>query len=528
MYLPKAVAEYNMAALDSAMSNLARVANISVAVFNADANFIAGTQAADVQDWTDRLKRRLKVTKLYQTDLFPLEDGMAIAASPIMSENDLIGYIMVGIFYYSSTGRTHKPPEFDYPVFNAERVHATVDLAKTCVLSSCAKIIRPNLKLGERMKQFIYSNLDKPLNSRYLGEQFGMPSKAVREFFSEAIGRSVLSYIASERVGAAQRLLWQSDLPIEAVAQRVGLTEAQLCKGMRRYWIPSPEEYRQHKRDVLGKKLPVAFVINDDYAPYLSTAIYSLTSNRDPKKEYAIIIFHTGLSLKNIEILKLLETSRVEIEFVDLEEQLRPYEELFRTCAHYTKETYYRLFIPTFLGKFFDRFVYLDADLVVNDDISKLFEEADPEKTVSAVLNYSTKEDADYIRSLGLDPESYVNAGVMVVDCKRYLQANYFEKAIECLRRQETYQYVDQDVLNLICRDDIGILQPSWNVQWNNLGDSQKLIPSVRDLLAFVQPPRIVHYTIEKPWKVMLNDYGKYYQRYVAQNRVLERFETEQ
>ena len=157
-----------------------------------------------------------------------------------------------------------------------------------------------------------------------------------------------------------------------------------------------------------------------------------------------------------------------------------------------------------------------------------LFTEGDPSKTVNAVLNYSTRRDDRYIKSLGLDTMTYINAGVMVIDCKRYIQSDYLGKAIKCMERKEQYRYVDQDVLNQICEGDIGLIELSWNVQWNNLGDPQKLIPSIRDLLAFVQPPRIVHYTIEKPWKVMLNDYGKYYQRYVAQNRVLERFETEQ
>lgn len=93
------------------------------------------------------------------------------------------------------------------------------------------------------------------------------------------------------------------------------------------------------------------------------------------------------------------------------------------------------------------------------------------------------------------------------------------------MERKEQYRYVDQDVLNQICEGDIGLIELSWNVQWNNLCTPNKFTAKIKHLVAEIQTPRIVHFTIEKPWKVMLNEYGDYYWKYASGNSwVLKRF----
>lgn len=321
---------------------------------------------------------------------------------------------------------------------------------------------------------------------------------------------------APQKIEMAIELLWQTDLSVDNIAERVGLEGVELRKLFQTLYSVSPEEFRKNHRRTLRNKIPVVFVTNDGYVPYLSTAIYSLAENRDKNREYAAFVFHSGLSLKSIALLRRLRETGVDIEFVDLEEQLESYKEFFYTCAHYTKETYYRLFIPTFMGKLYDKIIYLDADLVVNCDISEILEAGNSEKTINAALNYSTESDALYIKSLGLTPQSYVNAGVMTIDCKRYVRAKYFEKAVERLKRREELRYVDQDILNLICAGDIGVIEPSWNVQWNFIRQPKKYSSDIRDLITKIDPPHIVHFTFEKPWHVMLNEYGDYYWKYVS------------
>ncbi len=560
MYIRRAIVEYDMKALVSAISGLAASSNVSIAVFDPKSELVAQTAKIDARLWGAKLKYRLKhvpisisqstlfagdypeisqakEAKLRQwlwegasvrqpgeeikhpdTDLWILPDNMSVATASLWRDYALIGYLVVGQYYDERCVKSNPELSGNIPVLTTKQIHDIIESGKECVFNACSKIIYPDPELREHLQQYIFSNLDKSLSVPFLSRQFHVYPDDIRELFNEELYRAPASYISSQRIQAAEDLLWQTDLSVEEIVKKVGYNDVKLRKWMREYCKCSPEEYRENTRNELIKKIPIAFVTNEEYAPYLSTAIYSVIANSDPNKEYVVFVFYSSLSLKSIELLRCLKSRNVDIKFVDLKEQMQPYEDLFYTCAHYTKESYYRLFIPLFLGRLYERFIYLDVDLVVNSDIGDILTEADPSKTVNAVLNYSTRRDDRYIKSLGLDTMTYINAGVMVIDCKRYLQYDYFGKAVKCMERKEQYRYVDQDVLNQICEGDIGIIEPSWNVQWNNLCTPNKFTAKIKHLVAEIQTPRIVHFTIEKPWKVMLNEYGDYYWKYASGN----------
>ncbi len=221
-----------------------------------------------------------------------------------------------------------------------------------------------------------------------------------------------------------------------------------------------------------------------------------------------------------------MQTDHVTMHFVNLDEYTKDYDSLFYTWAHYTKESYYRLFLPKYFGENFGKFLYLDVDLVVNCDIGELLLETNRPFTVFGALNYSTNEDADYIRSLGLSYLNYINAGVMVIDCKRFNQMGYFEKAAEIIAQKRQFTYIDQDILNLACSGDIGLVDPSWNLQWNNMDYPEQFMPEVRNAVTKIIEQRIVHFTIDKPWKRMLNRFGEYYNKYTMQNPVYGYFNS--
>ena len=276
----------------------------------------------------------------------------------------------------------------------------------------------------------------------------------------------------------------------------------------------------------MNNLINIAFVTNDGYAPYLSTAIYSLIVNRDRGKQYALYVFYSSLCQKNIDLLSSLQTDHVTMHFVNLDEYTKDYDSLFYTWAHYTKESYYRLFLPKYFGENFGKLIYLDVDLVVNCDIGELLLETNRPHTVFGVLNYSTPDDAEYIRSLGLSYQSYINAGVMVIDCNRFNRMGYFERAAEIIAQKRQFTYIDQDILNLVCNGDIGLVDPSWNLQWNNMDHPERFMPEVRGAVTQISEPRIVHYTIDKPWKRMLNRFGEYYNKYAMQNPVYGYFNS--
>lgn len=275
----------------------------------------------------------------------------------------------------------------------------------------------------------------------------------------------------------------------------------------------------------MSESIAIVFSTDDNYAPYTSTAIFSLTENCDRLKKYNIFIFYSNLSQTNIQLLSKLRKDNVAINFINITPSMSKYANLFYTLAHYSQETYYRFFIPQYLGKTYDYVVYLDDDLIVNCDIGEILHEIDISKTINGVTNYSTLNVSKRIQSLGLSYQTYINAGVLVINCKRFESQEYFQKALDCLRIHTNLKCADQDVLNIICKDDIGLISPSWNIQWHNLNNLANIEPAIQKLISEIEFPRIIHYTSEKkPWNCTLNDYSKFYLEYSTRNPVYSHF----
>ena len=68
-----------------------------------------------------------------------------------------------------------------------------------------------------------------------------------------------------------------------------------------------------------GKKvLPIFFVVDDYYIPFLSVTLQSLIDNSSIENYYTIKILYTNISEVNKEKIKKYEQDNVNIEFVNL------------------------------------------------------------------------------------------------------------------------------------------------------------------------------------------------------------------
>ncbi len=70
------------------------------------------------------------------------------------------------------------------------------------------------------------SRLDTRLTLDRLAERAGLSSRTLARRFAEQLGTSPGQWLLNQRLDAARVLLEQTDLPVEAVATRVGLASA--------------------------------------------------------------------------------------------------------------------------------------------------------------------------------------------------------------------------------------------------------------------------------------------------------------
>ena len=157
--------------------------------------------------------------------------------------------------------------------------------------------------------------------------------------------------------------------------------------------------------------------------------------------------------------------------------------------SHITMTATYRLFAPYIL-KDVDKVIYLDCDLVVLDDIAKLWE-YEP-KYIAGVQDpmYRKQANKNGLKHL------YINSGVMVMNLKNLRKLDY----INMIKATQTGEYnlslLDQDIINIAFGDKIEHLPLKWNVY------SKKYPETTYDMIEARKNPSIIHWCgKEKPWK---------------------------
>ena len=72
--------------------------------------------------------------------------------------------------------------------------------------------------------------------------------------------------------------------------------------------------------------IPVFFAVDDGYIPFLGVTLESLIENTSANNKYEVKILYTNVSKENKERIKKYEKENINIEFVDLNKQLKELE----------------------------------------------------------------------------------------------------------------------------------------------------------------------------------------------------------
>ena len=150
--------------------------------------------------------------------------------------------------------------------------------------------------------------------------------------------------------------------------------------------------------------------------------------------------------------------------------------------THVSEATYYRLFIENYLPKTLDRLVYLDADIVclknpipyLNQELDKLEKSQCLVAARTEVLKrevdkrYVNNSDTPWVR-LSIN-EEYFNAGIMIINFKKWIEEGYTSKFLNKLKKLNSKIIMwDQDVLNAVINGDYSKLSLFFNFKDNDL-----------------------------------------------------------
>ncbi|WP_428074354.1 glycosyltransferase [Candidatus Avelusimicrobium aviculae] len=267
------------------------------------------------------------------------------------------------------------------------------------------------------------------------------------------------------------------------------------------------------------KIIPIVYATNKNYSIPCSVAIKSLIDKADKHKKYAIFVLHTELDIADISMLENLATPNVSIETIKLNLAQMISSNVLYTTAHYSKEMYYRILIPELL-KQFDKVIYLDCDILVRNDISKLYEIDISNYVVGAVIN-PVFQSQKYIKDiLDVSVEKYFNSGVLIINNKKFNELHLKQKCLDLLKVKQNLKFPDQDLLNIICKDNVLYLDAKWNYQWAFEISGVPVPLYCREAYKMASKnPNIVHYSSNrKPWNFNDDKYTLEWKKYCKLN----------
>lgn len=262
---------------------------------------------------------------------------------------------------------------------------------------------------------------------------------------------------------------------------------------------------------IMGDKkvIPVFFSIDDGYAPLLGVALESMLENASREYEYKVTVLINELSSSNKEKLKSIVGSKANLQFTSMGNRLASVVDGKSNrlrMDYFTLTIYFRIFISAMFPEY-DKAIYLDSDIVVVDDISKMYGVDLGDNLIGAVNDFSIRDVPELVHfvenGVGIPILEYFNSGILLMNLKAMRDVKLEEKFLYLFN---TYHFgsvaPDQDYLNCMCNGRVTYLPYRWDVM------PQKNKADEKDI-------SIVHYNLfKKPWLYKGVQYEDYFWRY--------------
>ena len=267
----------------------------------------------------------------------------------------------------------------------------------------------------------------------------------------------------------------------------------------------------------MNREIPIFFTIDNAYAPFLGVALNSAVKNSSADRKYKAIVLHEDLSDANIKKLKSLETENFKIELTPMKANFEVLDDRMSNrlrCDYFTLTIYFRLFIPSMFPEY-DKGIYIDSDVVLTDDIAKLFDTDIGDNFIGACNDLSIADIPPLVayteNAVGVKGKEYINSGVLLMNLKKMRECDFEGHFLNLLN---TYHFdsiaPDQDYINAMCNGKIYYLDEAWDAMPNEAK------PPIKDT-------KIIHYNLfSKPWCYDNIQYEEFFWKYAEDSGYLE------
>jgi len=166
---------------------------------------------------------------------------------------------------------------------------------------------------------------------------------------------------------------------------------------------------------------------------------------------------------------------------------------------HLTIAAVYRLVIPYVFSEY-SKIIYLDSDIVIEDDIANIFDIDLKENLLGAVMGFCKEDENDFLynhvtKTLGIERKEFFNSGILVMNLDAFRKNKISEKCFSLLETRDDLYFLDQCALNICCNKKVVFLPRKWNYEWLYILTDRITENDMEE------NPSIIHYaSMDKPW----------------------------
>lgn len=230
----------------------------------------------------------------------------------------------------------------------------------------------------------------------------------------------------------------------------------------------------------MNEKQPVVIVVACDnhYMPLLAALVKSIEVNHKSGEPIQFYILDDGISARNKRrLVASVSASMFTMHWVDKDSVIPEGMNIPYDNSSYPLIIHMRMFIPYFIPEQYEKVIYMDVDMIVNGEISELWNTDLEGYTLGAVEDvriqrFGNPNAVANYRELGLDADTrYFNTGLILMNTKKWRERDLTPKVFRCVEENRVYaNYPDQYGLNVVFANDWKEIDTRWSwsaEEWN-------------------------------------------------------------
>ena len=223
-------------------------------------------------------------------------------------------------------------------------------------------------------------------------------------------------------------------------------------------------------------KINICTSCDNNFIEYLYTFTLSLITNISDDNIINLYILDGNIEEKNKLIIeKIVHNTKHKIIFIkpNIEKYNNWFDKIIINKEYYSPAVFYRLEIPSLIPNV-DKVLYLDCDIIVNKDISDLYN-IDIDNYYICAIEEEGRAAKTRKKIFNLD--HYFSSGVMLINNKMWIN-NGVKEDFETFfnLNYNKIMTVDQDIINCVFKDKIKSLDKKFN--YYPFNETQNDIPS--------------------------------------------------